>query len=199
MKKRVKSGSIEAITGCMFAGKSEEVIRRVRRALLAKLKVQVFKPSLDTRYAAIEKIVSHNGLRLDAVPVQNARDILKLVKPDTELVAIDEAELFPNDLYKVLNELADKGLRVIVAGLDMDFRGEPFGPMPNVLAIAEKVDKLTAICVKCGMPATRSQRLINGKAAPYDTPVIHIGGKRSYEARCRHCHQVPGKNGKKAK
>jgi len=185
-------GWIELICGGMFAGKTEELIRRVKRAQIAKQKVQVFKPSLDDRYA-IEKVTSHNGVHLEATVVRNAREILDLVDPDTAVVAIDEAQFFDWEIADVCNALADSGKRVIVAGLDMDFRGEPFGPVPLLIAEAEVVDKLHAICVVCGAPASRTQRLIDGKPANYNDPVILVGASEVYEARCRRCHQVPGK------
>jgi len=174
----------------MFSGKTEELIRRVRRAVIAKQKVQVFKPYIDTRYA-IAQVKSHNGLGVDAVPVATSRDILPLVEPATTVVAVDEAQFFDHDLPHVVSLLADKGKRVICAGLDLDFRGEPFGPMPMLLCIAERVDKLTAICMVSGEPATRTQRIINGKPASYNDPVILVGATESYEARSRHFHEVP--------
>jgi thymidine kinase len=174
----------------MFSGKTEELIRRVRRAQIAKQKVQVFKPRLDDRYQ-VEKVASHNGMHLDAIVVEGARDIPQLVDPDTTVVAIDEGQFFDWTIADVCDFLADSGRRVIIAGLDMDFRGEPFGPMPLLMAQAEKVDKVQAICVVCGAPASRSQRLINGQPASYDDPVIMVGANEVYEARCRHCHQVP--------
>ncbi len=192
MDYRQRSGWVELICGSMFSGKTEELIRRVKRAQIAKQKVQVFKPSLDTRYTA-EKVTSHNGVHLEATLVQEANDILLLVEDDTEVVAVDEAQFFDWTIADVCNALADKGIRVIVAGLDMDFRGEPFGPVPLLMAEAEKIDKLQAICVVCGAPASRTQRLINGQPASYDDPVIMVGASEVYEARCRHCHQVPGK------
>jgi len=185
-------GWIELICGSMFSGKSEELIRRVRRAQIAKQKVQVFKPRLDDRYQA-EKVASHNGMHLDAIVVREAKDILHLLDPDTTVVAIDEGQFFDWTIADVCGFLADTGRRVIIAGLDMDFRGEPFGPMPLLMAQAERVDKLQAICVVCGAPASRSQRLINGQPASYDDPVIMVGADEVYEARCRHCHQVPKK------
>ena len=185
-----KDGSIEVVCGCMFSGKTEELIRRVRRATIAKQKVQVFKPHIDTRYA-IGQVKSHNGLGVDAVPVPSSRDILDLVEPDTTVVAVDEAQFFDHDLPHIVSKLADGGKRVICAGLDLDFRGEPFGPMPMLLCIAERVDKLTAICVVSGEPATRTQRIINGKPASYHDPVILVGATESYEARSRRCHEVP--------
>ncbi len=183
-------GWIEVICGSMFSGKTEELIRRVRRARIARQKVQVFKPVLDNRYH-VEKVSSHNGLHWEAVPVGNAQEILERLEPDTTVVAVDEAQFFDWRLSEVCSELARRGLRVILAGLDMDFRGEPFGPMPLLMAEAEEVTKLQAICVVCGAPASRTQRLINGHPAAYDDPVILVGGSESYEARCRHCHEVP--------
>jgi len=186
-------GWIEVICGSMFSGKTEELIRRVRRAQIAKQKVQVFKPRLDDRYQ-VEKVSSHNGMHLDAIVVREAKEILQLVEPDTTVVAIDEGQFFDWTIADVCNFLADSGRRVIIAGLDMDFRGEPFGPMPLLMAQAEKVDKLQAICVVCGAPASRTQRLINGQPASYDDPVIMVGASEVYQARCRHCHQVPKKD-----
>jgi thymidine kinase len=185
-------GQIEIICGGMFSGKTEELIRRVRRAEIARQRVQVFKPGLDVRYAA-EHVASHNGMRTVAVPVDNVQQIAERVEPDTTVVAIDEAQFFDQDLVALCESLADRGLRVIVAGLDMNFRGEPFGPMPALLARAEAVTKLQAICVRCGAPASRTQRLIDGQPASYDDPIILVGAAEAYEARCRHCHQVPGK------
>ncbi len=183
-------GSIELVCGSMFSGKTEELIRRVRRARIARQKVQVFKPAVDTRYT-VEAVQSHNGLGVEAVPIQTAGEVLALLQADTTVVAIDEVQFFGWDVTEVCQHLADRGLRVIVAGLDMDFRGEPFGPMPVLMAQAEEIVKLQAICVKCGAPASRTQRLIDGRPAAYDDPVILVGGSESYEARCRHCHQVP--------
>jgi len=176
----------------MFSGKTEELIRRVRRAQIARQKVQVFKPRLDDRYQ-FERVASHTGMHLDAVAVGGAREIPQLVAPDTTVVVIDEGQFFDWTIADVCSFLADSGRRVIIAGLDTDFRGEPFGPMPLLMAEAERVDKLQAICVVCGAPASRSQRLINGEPASYDDPVIMVGAEEVYEARCRHCHQVPKK------
>ena len=183
-------GWIEIICGSMFSGKTEEMIRRVRRARIAKQKVQVFKPALDNRYHAVQ-VASHNGLQWEAIPIGSAQEILERLEPDTTVVAVDEVQFFDSKLSAVCNELAARGLRVILAGLDTDFRGEPFGPMPLLMAEAEEVTKLQAICVVCGAPASRTQRLINGEPAAHDDPVILVGGSESYEARCRHCHQVP--------
>jgi thymidine kinase len=190
---RHHQGRVEVICGSMFSGKSEELIRRIRRAEIAKQTVQVFKPSLDDRYG-IASVNSHDGREADAIAIEESSDILNNVNGDTTVVAIDEAQFFDNDLVDICRQLADeRNLRVIVAGLDMDFRGEPFGPIPALMAQAEQVDKLHAICVVCGNDAARSQRLINGKPANYDDPIILIGATESYEARCRNCHQVPGR------
>ena len=187
-----RAGQVELICGSMFSGKTEELIRRVRRAEIARQKVQVFKPSLDDRYG-VQRVTSHNGVNLGAVAVENAHEILDLVQPDAEVIAIDEAQFFDPEVASVCNTLAERGLRVIVAGLDMDFRGEPFGPMPMLMAEAEKVSKLRAICVICGREASRTQRLIDGQPAAYDDPVILVGAKEVYQARCRRCYQVPRK------
>jgi thymidine kinase len=192
---RHEGGSIELICGSMFCGKTEELIRRARRAVIAKQKVQVFKPALDDRYA-VEKLASHTGVSFDAVSVVDASEIARLVEPDTEVVIIDEVQFFDECLTDVCDALADAGKRVIVAGLDNDFRGEPFGPVPYLMAQADIVDKLHAICVVCGAPATRTQRLLNGRPASYDDPIIMVGASEVYEARCRRCHEVPGKPGR---
>lgn len=194
MDTNTRHGSIEVICGCMFSGKTEELIRRVRRAIIARQKVQVFKPEIDQRYGS-DQVKSHNGLGIAAVAVSAAEDILRLTEPDTTVVAIDEAQFFDAGLPRVVNRLADDGKRVICAGLDLDFRGEPFGPMPVLLAIAERVDKLTAICVVSGEPATRTQRIINGKPASYHDPIILVGATESYEARSRRYHEVPDRPG----
>ncbi len=187
-------GWIEVISGVMFAGKSEELIRRVRRSVIAKKKVQVFKSHLDVRYGGVFTISSHDGMLVEAEPVQASLEIMERVRPDTEVVAVDEAQFLDAGIVRVANALAGRGVRVILAGTDSDFRGEGFGAMPELMAAAEIVDKLYAICVVCGGPATRNQRLINGRPAPYDSPQIMVGGRESYEARCRHCHQVPRKD-----
>jgi thymidine kinase len=185
-------GWIEVICGSMFSGKTEELIRRVKRATIARQKVQVFKPSIDTRYE-VQKVSSHNGMHFNAMVVGHALDILGLVEDDTDVVAVDEVQFFDWAIADVCGALADRGKRVIAAGLDLDFRGEPFGPMPLLMAEAEVVDKLQAICVRCGGVASRTQRLINGEPARYDDPVILVGASEVYEARCRHCHEVPGR------
>jgi thymidine kinase len=184
-------GWIEVVTGSMFSGKSEELIRRVRRALIARRRVQVFKSALDDRYAGVRTISSHDGSGVEAVPVRSSTEMLAKVHRDTQVIAVDEVQFLDEGIVEVLSLLADRGMRVIVAGIDMDFRGEPFGPMARILATAETVDKLHAICVRCGGPATRNQRLVNGEPAPYEAPTIQVGGAESYEARCRRCHEVP--------
>ncbi len=186
-------GWVELICGSMFSGKTEEMLRRLRRAEIARKRIQLFKPQIDHRYG-IDRVASHNGIsREDAIVVRDAREILQHLAAETEVVAIDEVQFFDWTVAEVCTELADQGRRVIAAGLDQDFRGEPFGPMPLLLALAERVDKLNAICVCCGAVASRTQRLIDGRPARYDDPIILVGGSESYEARCRQCHQVPGK------
>ena len=184
-------GWIEVITGVMFSGKSEELIRRLRRALIAGKRVQVFKSALDDRYRGIHKVTSHEGSTVEAVPVSSGLELARLVHPRTDVIGIDEAQFLDEGVVEVICALADRGARVIVAGTDMDFRGEPFGPMGPLLAAAETVDKLHAICMVCGSPASRNQRLVDGEPAPYDSPTILVGGGESYEARCRRCHEVP--------
>lgn len=183
-------GSIEVVCGSMFSGKTDELIRRLVRATIAKQKVQVFKPAIDVRYA-VEKVTSHAGADFDAIPIQNAQDIFARMDADTTVIGIDEAQFFDPEVVEVSRALAERGIRVILAGLDMDFRGEPFGPMPRLMAVAERVDKLHAICMVCGDEASRTQRLVNGKPARYDDPVVIVGASELYEARCRVHHEVP--------
>jgi len=185
-------GWIEVISGVMFSGKSEELMRRTRRALIAKRRVQLFKSHLDRRFARVKHLVSHDGAALSATPVISSRQVRDLVNPETDVVGIDEVQFLDFDIVSVVQWLADRRVRVILAGTDMDFRGDPFGAMGELMAIAEVVDKLHAICVKCGDLATRNQRLIHGKPAPAESPVIRVGGAETYEARCRRCHEVPG-------
>ena len=184
------NGSIEVVCGSMFSGKTDELIRRLVRATIAKQKVQVFKPAIDIRYA-VEKVTSHAGANYDAIPVAKAAEIHAKLDTQTTVVGIDEAQFFDSEVVDVAQELAARGVRVIVAGLDMDFRGEPFGPMPLILAKAERVDKLHAICMVCGDEASRTQRLVNGKPAKHDDPVVIVGASELYEARCRAHHEVP--------
>jgi len=183
-------GSIEVITGSMFCGKTDELIRRLRRATIARQKVKVFKPVIDNRYAE-QKVTSHAGSDFDAIPISGAEEILNHLETDTTVVAIDEAQFFDLHIVEIVQKLANRGLRVIAAGLDTDFRGEPFGPMPVLMAQAERVDKLHAICMVCGEAASRTQRLVNGKPAHYHDPVVIVGAAEMYEARCRQHHIVP--------
>jgi len=182
---------LEVITGSMYSGKSEELIRRVKRALYAKLKVQVFKPSIDDRYSR-EEVVSHNGNKIYATLINNENpwELLDYLQSDTEVCAIDEVQFFSAEIIPLILEIKKRGIKVIVAGLDLDFRGEPFGPMPILLAIANEVTKLRAICVKCGNLASKTQRLINGKPAKYSDPVIMVGATEFYEARCDRCFEI---------
>jgi thymidine kinase len=173
-------GWIEVVVGSMFSGKSEELIRRLRRAQIARQKVQIFKPALDTRYAA-DHIVSHSEMRIPSTAVESARELLEQVEADTEVVGIDEGQFFDLDLPAVCNALADRGKRVIVAGLDQDYLGKPFEPMPQLLAIAEYITKTLAICMVCGNPANHTQRLVAS-----DDRVL-LGTQGTYEARCRRC------------
>ncbi len=173
-------GWIEVVVGSMFSGKSEELIRRLRRAQIARQKVQIFKPALDTRYAA-DHIVSHSEMRIPSTAVESARELLEQVEADTEVVGIDEGQFFDLELPAVCNTLADRGKRVIVAGLDQDYLGKPFEPMPQLLAIAEYITKTLAICMVCGNPANHTQRLVAS-----DDRVL-LGTQGTYEARCRRC------------
>jgi len=184
------TGTLEVVCGSMFSGKTEELIRLLRRAMIARQKIQVFKPSIDKRYG-VEKVKSHSGTDIDAIPVSCAAEILKHLKPDVTVVGIDEAQFFDPEIVPICQGLADKGIRVIVAGLDTDFRGEPFGSMPILMALAEKVSKLTAICMVCGEAGTRTQRIVNGRPARYEDPVVIVGASELYEARCRKHHEVP--------
>ena len=186
-----REGSIEVITGVMFSGKSEELLRRVRRALIARRSVQVFKSHLDDRYSGIHAISSHDGRRVEARPVSSSLEIAEQTTDHVDVVAIDEVQFLDTGIIEVANRLADRGIRVIISGTDMDFRGEPFGPIGPLLAVAESIDKLHAICVVCGDLATRNQRLIDGRPAVAEGPTIQVGGSETYEARCRHCHEVP--------
>lgn len=185
-------GRIEVISGSMFSGKSEELIRRVRRAQIARQRVLVFKPVLDDRYGR-QQVASHDGSRVEAIPIARSDEVLDHLEPDVTVVAIDEVQFLDGGIVEIVQQLADGGVRVIVAGLDMDFRGEPFGPVPRLLALGESVDKLQAICMICGAPASRTQRLVNGQPAQYTDPIILVGAEEVYEARCREHHVVPGR------
>ncbi|MDE8072121.1 thymidine kinase [Erysipelothrix rhusiopathiae] len=189
MYHQYQEGYIEVITGCMFAGKTEELIRRINVLKFAHKNIIVFKPAVDNRYSD-SKVVSHAGTSVQSVVVDKATDILKYVTKETDVVAIDEVQFFDEEIVKVCDHLALEGKRVMVAGLDMDFRGEPFGVIPKLMTTAEFVTKLTAVCTECGAPATRTQRLVNGKPVSYHDPVVMIGASESYEARCRHDHIV---------
>ena len=181
---------LEVIVGSMFSGKSEELIRRVKRAIIARRAVQVFKPAIDNRFGNA-LVRSHDGDSFVARPVRVSVDISRSVEPETSVVGIDEVQFFDSDIVDVVRSLVAGGRRVICAGLDLDFRGEPFGAVPILLALAERVDKLEAICVVCGEAATRTQRIVNGVPAFFDDPIIVIGAQEAYEARCRGCHEVP--------
>lgn len=184
------AGRVEVICGSMFCGKTEELIRRVRRAVIARQTVQVFKHSLDKRYGEAH-VISHSGQNIDATPIQTADDLIALTLSGTTVVAVDEVQFFQDDVIAAIDLLADRGVRVIAAGLDMDFRGEPFGAIPALMSRAEEVTKLQAICMVCGNVASRTQRLVNGMPANYDDPVILVGATESYEPRCRQHHSVP--------
>lgn len=190
-----QTGWVECICGSMFSGKSEELIRRVRSASFGKQKIQVFKPAIDNRYSETA-VVSHTGNRVEALSLSTSKEVMDAIEPDTRVVAIDEVQFFDEAIVGAVETLADQGIRVIVAGLDMDFRAEPFHPVPALMAISETITKLNAVCVVCGSPASRTQRLINNEPASYDDPIILVGASESYEARCRHCHQV--KTGRQA-
>ena len=192
MYQQYREGWLEVITGCMFAGKTEELIRRIKVLQYAKKPVMVFKPMIDNRYSS-DAVVSHAGTSVNSILILSANDIYDYIKDDTEVIAIDEVQFFDAQIVTICNALADQGKRVMVAGLDMDFRGEPFGVMPALITTAEFVTKLTAVCMKCGAPATRTQRLVNGKAARYSDPIVLVGASEAYEARCRHCHEVADK------
>lgn len=186
-----EGGWVEVISGVMFSGKSEELLRRVRRAVLARKVVQVFKSHLDARYGRLEAVRTHDGGQVASEPVMSSVELMEMVSPAMNVVAADEVQFLDPGIVDVANALAERGVRVILAGTDMDFRGRPFGPVPALLAIADEVDKLHAICVRCGRLATRNQRLIDGRPAPAEGPTIQVGGLESYEARCRRCHEVP--------
>lgn len=184
------AGSLEIVCGSMFCGKTEELIRRLRRATIARQKVQVFKPAIDRRYSDV-KVTSHAGMAFEAIPISASQEIWQHLLPDTTVVGIDEVQFLDAEIIEIIDKLTERDIRVIAAGLDMDFRGEPFGCMPVLMAKAERVDKLQAICMVCGEPASRSQRLVNGKPARYNDPVVIVGASEMYEARCRQHHEVP--------
>lgn len=185
-----KKGTLEVIVGCMSSGKSEELIRRLRRASIAKQPVLVFKPGIDERGGKLV-ISSRDGKLFDAIPIDHPQDVYRHLRMEHKVIAFDEAQFMPEGVLVIIRDLVDRGMRVLVAGLDTDFRGEPFGSIPHMLAEADSVTKLTAVCVRCGEAAVRTQRLIAGEPAPYDSPRIVVGGDEMYEARCRACHAVP--------
>ncbi len=187
-----RRGTIEVVCGSMFSGKSEELIRRVRRAQIARQRVQIFKHALDDRYTP-GAVASHDGARLEAIPIAHTRELLTHLGLGLDVVAIDEVQFLDEGIVPLARQLADRGLRVILAGLDLDFRGEPFGAVPQLLALAEQVDKLQAICMVCGASASRTQRLVNGQPAHYNDPVILMGASEVYEPRCRDHHIVGGR------
>ena len=195
---QITGGWIEVVAGVMFSGKSEELMRRVRRSVIARKRVQLFKSHLDQRYAGVHQVSSHDGRTTEAIPVDSSTQISQRIDPTAHVIAIDEAQFLDAGIVALSAELAGRGRRVILAGTDTDFRGEPFGPMPQLMATAEIVDKLHAICVLCGGPASRNQRLIEGRPAHWDSPTIMIGGHDSYEARCRACHVVPKRDDSQA-
>ena len=178
-----QTGSIEVIVGSMFSGKTEELIRRLRRAQIARQSIQVFKPRIDTRYSP-DHVASHDRSLFPSKVIEHAVEIFKHLHPDTEVLGIDEGQFFDEELIDVVNELANRGLRVIIAGLDLNWKGEPFHPMPSLMAIAESVEKLRAVCVTCGAPASRTQRLVK------QTDAILVGDRTAYESRCRDCFDV---------
>jgi len=182
-RKSEYGGSIEVVCGSMFSGKTEELIRRLNRARIARLKVEIFSPKADTRFVH-NALVTHNSNSIPSTPVENASSIL-LLGSDVDVIGIDEAQFFDEELPDVCNNLANRGIRVIVAGLDMDFKGRSFGPIPAIMAIAESVTKLQAVCVRCGNPALYSYRLVN------DESKVLLGEKESYEPRCRVCYHIP--------
>jgi thymidine kinase len=186
------NGQLEVICGCMFSGKTEELIRRLKRATYARQKVQIFKHSFDTRYDELN-ITTHYGLKLPTVPCREPADIIRGIERGVQVVGIDEVQFYGDLIVPAIEEVLQQDIKVIVSGLDMDFRGQPFGAMPRLMIMAEQVDKLTAICSVCGEPATRTQRLLDGHPAPYDSEIVSVGSTEKYEARCRRCHAVPGK------
>ncbi len=192
MVKNQSKGCLEVVCGPMFSGKSEELIRRLRRAKIARQCVITFKNSLDNRHEnAFEYVVSHDGTKLDAQPINSVDDILSIAQAvDADVVGIDEVQFFPNTVINIICQLVENNRRVIVAGLDLDFRGVPFGPMPLLLAIADKITKLQAICSLCGVDAHFTQRLVNNEPANFEDPIILVGAQEAYQARCRGCYSI---------
>ena len=193
MNSKKNKGTLEVICGSMFSGKSEELIRRIKRAEIARLNVIAFKPAIDTR-RTIEYLTSHNGAKIKAFPVDQPSMILKLMHDGIDVVGLDEVQFFSTEIIGIVNQLIEDGNRVIVAGLDLDFRGIPFGCIPGLLSIADKITKLTAICIKCGQDAHFTQRLVDGKPAKASDPIILIGSEECYQARCRNCFSIDQKS-----
>jgi len=192
MHEKRNQGILEVVCGSMFSGKSEELIRRLKRSEIAKLNVVAFKHGLDNRKTT-EHVTSHNGNKIKAFAIQDSSEIMKLVHEQIQVIGIDEVQFFSKDIVNVICKLVDSGKKVIVGGLDLDFRGIPFGPMPILMAIADKVTKLKAICIECGNDAHFSQRLVDGKPAKYSDPIILIGAQECYQARCRACFEIDKK------
>lgn len=191
-RKKKTLGTITVVCGSMYAGKSEELIRLARRALYAKKKVQVFKPAIDDRYHQ-SMVVTHMGVQHEAAPIRTVAELRARVEPDTEVVCVEEVQFFDRSIVDLAVEWADAGLQVVCAGLDQDFRRQPFGPMPELLCVADEVVKLRAICMNCGAPASHTYRMVNGKPAHWDDPIVLIGATEAYEARCRNCFEIRGK------
>lgn len=192
MDANYKLGWVEVVTGPMFAGKSEELLRRINRLQYAKQKFLVFRPRLDNRYS-LDELVSHNKNRHKSILIDQASDVLKYVSDDIHAVIIDEIQFLDLSIVSISEQLAARGLRVILGGLDTDFRGEPFAVTAHAIAVSEFVTKLTAICVVCGSPATKTQRIVDNQPASYHDPIVVVGAQEQYEPRCRHCHQVKDK------
>jgi thymidine kinase len=196
-RQHARTGWIETICGPVSSGKSTELLRRVRRALIARRSVRIFKPGIDDRYGGIGRVSTHDGIQVEAEPVRDAQEILSRLNETPDVVAIDEVQFFSDTLLDVVDTLASRGVQVLCCGLDLDFRGLPFGPVPSLLARSERVDKLAAVCTRCGESATRTQRLVGGEPALQDGPLVLVGGlvpegnDFSYEARCRACHVLP--------
>ena len=188
-KEKTKKGSLEVVCGSMFSGKTEELLRRLNRAEYARLNVITFKHSLDDR-TTIEYVISHNGYKTKAIPLDNPQLMKNYIDASVQVVGIDEIQFFSMDIVNVVCALIDAGTRVIVAGLDLDFKGMPFGCMPLLMSIADEVTKLKAICIDCGSDAHFTQRLVNGNPARFDDPIILVGAQESYQARCRSCHAI---------
>lgn len=196
MDKKVEGGRLEVVCGSMFSGKSEELIRRLKRSKIAQQNVVAFKHSFDTR-TSLEHVVSHDGSKIKAHSIKDPSEIFKLLPDESEVVGIDEVQFFENNIVEVALKLVDAGKRVVIAGLDMDFRGVPFGPMPALLAFADDVEKLNAVCIKCGLDAHFTQRILNGAPAKFDDPVVMVGAEECYQARCRKCFATAVKSHQK--